>query len=219
MFNLNHHTPVFIKVTTAEKHGNEKPAKLVPIPNQDTFTFKLYEKHQAQWGRPYYDNIVKYDPVDVNKIYHGNPGHYTTDGGKTFIGTTGDDHALWINPSDPTHLIWGGDGGANQVWYAPGKGTYGFIAKQDGERTTDYILQTVNLPPTGPLYGVGYDMRKPYWVMGNIQDNTSWTIPTQTKHGGVTMLDGERLPGGEAGFSMADPNDWTTVYTQDRDLG
>ncbi len=55
----------------------------------------------------------------TEKIYHGNPTHFTTDGGNTFIGATGDHHALWINPSDPNHFIWADDGGVNQGWYAP----------------------------------------------------------------------------------------------------
>ncbi len=96
--------------------------------------------------------------------------------GKTFVGTTSDDHALWINPSNSNQFIWGNDAGSTDLVGSR------LIARIQpfGESN---IVQEVNLTPLGLCGDIGYDMRKPYWVMGNIQDNSSWTTPTKTKHG------------------------------------
>ncbi|HEY3780690.1 MAG TPA: hypothetical protein VGL56_06375 [Fimbriimonadaceae bacterium] len=172
-----------------------------------TPTDPLIKKYKiSQWGRPYYDQVVRYDPDDVNTIYEGTATHYTFDGGKTFVGFTGgDQHGVWIDPANRNHYITLDDGGAYQGW----------DLRRPGGDTT---LQEVNLPPVLQMYGIGYDMRKLYWVMGNNQDGHGWSTPTQTIHGGVARTDSVDIHGGEAGGSMADPNDWTTVYSQGREL-
>jgi hypothetical protein len=153
------------------------------------------------WGRPFYNNLVRYDPEDVNKIYHGNPWHFTADGGKTFVGFAGDNHALWIDPSNTKHLLFGNDQGVFEIWDG---------GKPYNEKTS---YETLELPPLGQFYGIGYDMRKPYWVMGGRQDGENYSLPTQTRHGGVTSVDVIQLPGGDGQGAMADPDDWTTVYS------
>jgi photosystem II stability/assembly factor-like uncharacterized protein len=153
---------------------------------------------REQWGRPFYDNLVRYDPQDVNRIYHGNPWHLTTDGGKTFVGWASDDHALWIDPSNTKHILYGGDASVYETW--------------DGAKSGEALA----LPPLGQFYGIGYDMRKPYWVMGGMQDEGSYMLPTQTNRGGVLAVDAESLIFDDGGKSIADPNDWTTVYSLGR---
>ncbi len=190
------------------------PAKLTKaFEGGDSSIEAMYKTGQVQWGRPYYNNVVCYDPVDVKRIYHGNPYHYTTDGGKTFVGTTSDDHALWINPSNSNHFIWGNDVGAHQIWWVQGYE----VRIQLFEKVILFRKSIYHL--LGQCGVLGMICVNPIGLWATFRITHLWTIPTQTKHGGVTRLDGERLPGGEAGFSMADPNDWKTVYTQDRGFG
>ncbi|HEY2975951.1 MAG TPA: hypothetical protein VGJ48_25785 [Pyrinomonadaceae bacterium] len=163
---------------------------------------KEQKDHLYHWGRPFYNNLVRYDPEDVNKIYHGNPWHFTADGGKTFVGYAGDDHALWIDPTNTKHVLFGNDQGVVKTWDG---------GKPYDNETTRY--EPIGLPPLGQFYGIGYDMRKPYWVMGGRQDGENYSLPTQTQHGGVTTVDINEFPGGDGQKAMADPNDWTTVYS------
>lgn len=165
---------------------------------------KVKEDQQSHWGRPFYDNLVRYDPVDVNRIYHGSPWHFTADGGKTFVGGVADTHALWINPSNTKHMLSADDGGVLQMW--------------DGGKpfTSGTRYENLALPPIGQFYAIGYDMRKPYWVMGGMQDAGCHMLPTQSPRGVVSFVDVEPLVFDDGGMNMADPNDWTTVYSLGR---
>jgi hypothetical protein len=137
--------------------------------------------------------------VDVNKIYHSAPWHFTADGGKTWHGSAGDTHALWIDPSNPKHAIHGVDGGVTEYWNA-------------GD-LLEAPTRKLYLPPTLQMYAVGYDMRKLYHVMGAGQDFEAYSVPTQGRYGGVTVFDGDDLNTAADGCKvMADPEDWRTVY-------
>jgi len=168
------------------------------------------QERGAQWGRPYYNNWIRYDPVDVNKIYQANPEHFTTNGGRNFYlndhddGNDLDDHALWIDPHNPKHMLEAGDQGVREIWVG-GDPQRAHWAEGD--------FKWLHLPPLGQFYAVGYDMRKPYWVMGGTQDNGSVTLPTQSWHKGVSVADLAYLNCGDGGDAMADPYDWSTVYT------
>ena len=79
--------------------------------------------------RPNYYSQIRVDPKDKNRLYElgSNRGFYVSDdGGKTFKDIFasspgqslihGEDHALWVDPADPAHLIIGGDGGVSISW-------------------------------------------------------------------------------------------------------
>jgi photosystem II stability/assembly factor-like uncharacterized protein len=156
--------------------------------------------------RPFYFSIPRYDPLDVNRIYV--PGvslSYTEDAGKTFRvmheTVHVDHHAMWIDPSDSNHMMVGEDGGVG-VTYDRGKN-----------------WRMLNNMPIGQFYIATYDMRKPYWVYGGLQDNGCWALPTQTKHGGVTYQDAYTLSGGDGFYVQVDPTDWTTAYSESQGGG
>ena len=76
---------------------------------------------------------------------------HTTDGGKTWtspFGFGGDNHALWINPTDSDHMLLGHDHGmgvsfdAGRNWLSPDN------------------------KPLAQFYAIGYDMEQPYNVYG-----------------------------------------------------
>src|SRR5256885_2646771 len=71
--------------------------------------------------RPFYYSQVRVDPKDPNRVYWSStPLNFSNDGGKTIgnatVGIHVDHHAMWIDPTDPSHMIVGNDGGEAQTW-------------------------------------------------------------------------------------------------------
>lgn len=128
--------------------------------------------------------------------------HVSIDGGKTFTSDSvnvrvhPDNHALWIDPRQPDHMLLGNDGG---VYF-----TY------DGARHWDYI----NNIPIGQLYDIAVDHRDPYWIYGGLQDLGTFTFPSGThSRGALTDVGVTFLEYGD-GFQVAvDPTDPRFVYT------
>jgi photosystem II stability/assembly factor-like uncharacterized protein len=151
--------------------------------------------------RPFYFSMPRQDPKDVNTFYM--PGvdlNVTSDLGKTFKTIAGrvhsDYHAFWINPQDHDQILIGCDGGIYE------------------SRDMGKTWQMKNTLAIGQFYAVAYDMRKPYWVYGGLQDNGSWGIPTQTTHNGVAFFDAISVGGGDGFHVQVDPDDWGTVYSE-----
>lgn len=151
--------------------------------------------------RPFYFSEPTYDPSDEKRIYQPAVNlHYSDDGGLNWrvmqTSVHVDHHAMWINPNDSNHLIIGQDGGVGQ--------------SRDRGATWEHL----NYMPLGQYYAVTYDMRKPYYVYGGLQDNGSWGGPTQTTRGGVAHFDWYGVGGGDGFHVQVDPNDWTTLYSE-----
>ncbi len=147
----------------------------------------------------YYFGEIRVSPKDPETIFvFGVPLLKSTDGGSTFVrsDTIGDVHAdhhsMWIDPSDPQHIILGNDGGL-------------YITYDEGA-AWDHI----NNIPAGQFYTVNVDMEKPYNIYGGLQDNgilfgSSRSIPNETSHW-------EYLFGGDGMFVIPDPRNYTLVY-------
>ena len=135
----------------------------------------------------YYFGTVSVDPSNASVIYiAGVPLLKSTDGGSTFtsVGASNvhvDHHKLWVDPSNPNHLINGNDGGINVSW--------------DGG---DSWIKC-NSPSVGQFYAVEIDQADPYRIYGGLQDNGTWVgdhthreSPAwhQTGHHGFTSLGG-----------------------------
>ncbi len=156
--------------------------------------------------RPFYFSIPRQDPQNINRFYIPSDHiSYTEDGGKTFR-TLGrsvhpDFHAWWIEPTDDNHMIVGCDGGVYQT--------------RDKGKTWEHL----NDLAIGQYYAVAFDYRTPYWVYGGLQDNGSWGIPTQTRHGGTAFWDADNVGGGDGFHAQVDPTDWGTVYTESQNGG
>lgn len=150
----------------------------------------------------YYMEIVC-DKFDENKVYSlSTYTMYTEDGGKTFNRLSlkhrhVDDHALWIDPNDPEHLLVGGDGGLYETW--------------DLE---NFHFKT-NLPVI-QFYKVVTDNEKPfYYVYGGTQDNNSMGGPSQTINiNGIMNEDWFITNGGDGFESAVDPENPNIVYAQ-----
>ncbi|MEC9241186.1 MAG: hypothetical protein VYA48_00885, partial [Gemmatimonadota bacterium] len=128
-----------------------------------------WEKMSDTDPRPMYYSQIRIDPSNVDRIYVLGGGLMVSDdGGRTFRSDGAeqvhvDNHALWIDPNDPDHLILGNDGGVAASW--------------DGTAHWQWF----NNFPIGQFYAIGYDMRDPYYVCGGLQDNDAWCGPSNTR--------------------------------------
>jgi photosystem II stability/assembly factor-like uncharacterized protein len=162
-----------------------------------------WEKLSDTNPRPMYYSQIRIDPNDPDRIYVlGTQLAVSEDGGKTFRndGAPGihvDHHALWIDPTDSDHLILGSDGGVSRSY-------------DRGVSWRKYDNLAI-----GQVYQVGVDMRDPYYVCGGLQDNSPWCGPSRTLNSyGIRNADWYDVWGGDGFFSVPDPNDSTTVYSE-----
>ncbi len=152
--------------------------------------------------RPFYYGQIRVDPSDDSRIYVLGVAFYaSSDGGKKFDvaakGVHSDHHALWINPSDPKHLILGNDGGL-------------YISR---DRATSFTANRGM--PLAQFYGVAVDMGKPYRVYGGLQDNGSWGGPSRTKsEEGIVLSDWKKILGADGFNCQCDPTDTNIVYAE-----
>lgn len=150
--------------------------------------------------RPFYHGQIAIDPNDPNLIYVvSRDFKVSKDGGKTFTsrwwGGGGDDHDMWISPTD------------SKIWYnATDQGAQRTI---DGGKTITFL----NNMAIGQYYAIGVDMRDPYWVIGGLQDNGIWTGPSNSREPrGILNMHNTWVGEGDGFHSQVDPTDWRTAY-------
>ncbi len=151
--------------------------------------------------RPMYFSQVRIDPTDDHRIYMlGVEIFMSDDGGRTFVPNYvphSDHHALWIDPSNPNHVLTGCDGGVNVTW--------------DRGLTWDFI-DNIDI---GQFYHVSYDMESPYHVMGGLQDNASWLGPSAVRAEiGIGNFDWQNIGTGDGFVTLADPVKSRTLYAE-----
>lgn len=114
--------------------------------------------------RPFYYTNIDADPTNADNVWVQNETMWkSTDGAKNFVAVNtphGDNHDIWINPTDPSVMIQSNDGGAN--------------VSMDGGRT----WSTQYNQSTSELYQVFLDDHYPYRVYGAQQDNTTVIVPS-----------------------------------------
>ncbi len=162
-------------------------------------------------ARPMYFSQIRVDPSNDQAVYvAGLPVAKSLDGGKTFTtldeaggnGAPGhvDQHAIWIDPKNPKHLIIGNDGGLDISW--------------DQGKTWDFV----NTMATALAYVVTADMRHPYYVYIGLQDNGSWGGPSAVRgRGGIMNSDWFGIGGGDGFHTAVDPTDYNIVYSESQD--
>jgi photosystem II stability/assembly factor-like uncharacterized protein len=157
----------------------------------------MTDDHRFRQRAWYYSHIFA-DPKSADTVYILNTGVYrSTDGGKTFTtihAPHGDNHALWIDPDNPKHLINGNDGGAT-------------ISVDGGESWSSEYNQ-----PTAQFYHVTTDNRFPYYIYGAQQDNSTVGIASASPDGAIDRPDWYDVGGGESGYIAPDPTDPLIVY-------
>jgi photosystem II stability/assembly factor-like uncharacterized protein len=155
------------------------------------------DDHRFRQRAWYYSHIFA-DPKSEDTVYILNTAAYrSNDGGKTFASIHaphGDNHALWIDPTNPKRLINGNDGGAT-------------VSTDNGDTWTSVYNQ-----PTAQFYHVTTDDRFPYYIYGAQQDNSTVAIASASVEGAIDRPDWYAVGGGESGYIAPDTNDPEIVY-------
>jgi hypothetical protein len=155
----------------------------------------------------YFSNI-RVDPTNGNVLYVANVrGTKSLDGGRTFTtiddglgfgNQTVDQHAYWINPANPNHIMRGSDAGFAVSW--------------DQGSTWEYVRTMA----TGLAYLVTADMHRPWRLLG--ASGQRWmgrSSATRSRVGSGTTTGSGQLRNSGDGFQTAvDPTDRHTVYTE-----
>ena len=159
--------------------------------------------------RPMYYSQLRVDPTDRNYMYVcGTSLYKSSDGGKTFTGDGlqdgihVDNHAMWINPSNPKHILLGNDGGMHVTY----------------DRMTHWAHH--NNVAICQFYHISVDTRPDYRIYGGLQDNGSWGGPSVVRNSsGSSNTDWYRVGGGDGFVTFADPNDPDQIYYESQNGG
>jgi len=153
---------------------------------------------------PQYYNEIVVDPHDADRVYSLDTWLSSTeDGGRTWNrlplpGKHVDDHAIWIDPDTPDHLLVGGDGGLYESF--------------DRGEQWRYME---NLPVT-QFYRVAIDDDEPFYnVYGGTQDNNTQGGPSRTlSRRGIETSDWFVTLGGDGFEPAIEPGNPDIVYSQ-----
>lgn len=164
---------------------------------------KVSPEKQSIGGNPgYYYGQIIIDPNN-DQVVHvlSDASRATKDGGKTWLRRPlkfgGDDHALWINPKDSSHMLLGYDHGMG-ITYDGGKNWY----------HPDQL-------PLAQFYAVGVDMSYPYNVAGGLQDNGSAMGPSTKRGGGpIRLEDWQQVGGGDGMYNVFDQKTNRFLYNE-----
>ena len=169
-------------------------------------TWKLVNNERKIRQRAFYYSRIVADTRNKDGIYALNVNFYkSTDGGIKFNKTIklphGDNHDLWIDPTDSMRLAEANDGG-------------GTISVNGGESWTDEDY------PTAQLYHITITKDFPYHVAGAQQDNSTVALPSEDwSHMAVrgnTVKPGMgyayEVGGGESGYIVQDPKNPDVFY-------
>ena len=153
---------------------------------------------------PQYYNELYVDPKNPQLVYSIDTfTQFSEDGGKSwekisFKHRHVDDHALWIDPDNTSHLYIGGDGGVYESW--------------DRGQLWRHVR---NLPAT-QFYRSTPDNDTPFYnVCAGTQDNFTLCGPSRnTKTDGITNSDWWVAQFGDGFKAQIDPTDANVVYAQ-----
>jgi photosystem II stability/assembly factor-like uncharacterized protein len=162
---------------------------------------RTWEFRSNQNQRPMYFSQIRVDPNNENTVYvAGVQAMKSTDGAKTFASLQGmghvDHHAIWINPSNSQHVMYGNDGSVDASW--------------DGGATWESLRTWA----VGQPYHASADMKRPYNVCTGLQDNGSWCGPSSVRSGPILLQDWYRVGGGDGFFTQVDPTDPNIMYSE-----
>ncbi|MCU0624083.1 MAG: glycosyl hydrolase, partial [Gemmatimonadaceae bacterium] len=165
-------------------------------------TWTLVNTTVALLNRPFYYTNVDADPTNADVVYVNNEGFFRSiDGGKSFRTRPtphGDNHDMWINPSDPRIIVQSNDGGAN-------------VTLNGGDTWTTQYNQ-----PTAEVYQVAVDQQWPYRVYGAQQDQGQThvvpSLPLTSSMPDDPMMQWQPVGGCETGPAVPSRLDPDVVY-------
>jgi photosystem II stability/assembly factor-like uncharacterized protein len=194
-----------VGVTMSAHHRNVLYA-IVPTKNGMLYRsddggtqWRLVNADQDLVFRPFYFSQVRVDPDRPDVVWNISGGlERSTDGGKHFhdVDAGGDNHDLWIDPSNNKRVLLGSD--------------MGFDFSNDDGKTWSFV----NTVPFAQIYRVGYDRDVPYHVMGGMQDHEVWWGPsTAWNDSGVDLGEWKNISDwGDGQYAQPDPNDSSIIY-------
>ncbi len=164
--------------------------------NGDSWT-KVCSKPDLSWRPWYYMHVVAH-PTESNEVFVLNQKAWRSiDGGETFdefVTPHGDNHELWIDPTNPDRMIGADDGGA-------------WVSLNAGSSWSSIYNQL-----TAQFYHVAVDDQYPYYVYGTQQDNSSIAVPSRTGRGAINWADCHVAGTGESGYIAPKPDDPNIVF-------
>ncbi|MEM9328947.1 MAG: glycosyl hydrolase [Bacteroidota bacterium] len=150
-------------------------------------------------ARSWYYMEIFADPQNAETVYVLNaPVLRSIDGGRSFTPIPvphGDNHDLWINPTNNKNMINANDGGSNV--------TFNYGRSWSSQRNQ----------PTAQFYRVIADEQFPYYVYGGQQDNSAIAIASRNGESGIGWKDWYSVAGCESAYLAFDPK------TPDRVIG
>ncbi len=161
-------------------------------------SFVLLSKEEYLIDRPFYYTNIDVDPTDQDVLYVNSTGYYRSgDRGKSWTRKStphGDNHDMWINPSNSDIFIQSNDGGAN-------------ITLDGGDSWS-----TQDNQPTAELYQVNVDDQFSYWLYAGQQDNSTLAIPGKAAWSvrNSQIMD---VGGCETGPAVPKPGNHNIVYS------
>ncbi len=148
--------------------------------------------------RAWYYMHLYADPQDPDTCWVLNLEAWkSVDGGKTFAAVPtphGDNHDLWIDPTNPRRMIEGNDGGA-------------CVSFNGGASWS-----TIYNQPTAQFYHVTTDTRVPYRIYGSQQDNSALSLPSRSMVGAIGPSEWFVPGGGESGYIAVRPDQPDIIY-------
>jgi photosystem II stability/assembly factor-like uncharacterized protein len=154
---------------------------------------RLSDDRLIQTRSWYYMKVIA-DPANADVVWVLNaPVLRSIDGGRTFQtvrATHGDNHSLWIDPTDSRVMINGNEGGAS--------------VSLDGGKS----WSTQDNQPTAQFYHVTVDDAFPYRLYSGQQDNSSVIVRSRGEGGSIAVRDWRDGPGCESanvGVSARNP--------------
>jgi len=168
-------------------------------------TWKRVNEERKLRQRAFYYSRIYADPQDKNSVYCLNVGFYkSTDGGvkfnKAITVPHGDNHDLWIDPTDSTRMVAANDGG-------------GCVSVNGGKTWTEEDF------PTAQLYHITTTTDFPYQVAGAQQDNSTIAVASegwtnfQARGNSIEKREWSySVGGGESGYIAQDPKNPDIFY-------
>ena len=127
-------------------------------------SFKLVSDKKELTDRPFYYCNIEANPLNADVIFVLATNFYkSVNAGKSWKEINpphGDNHDMWINPTDTSLFIQSNDGGAN-------------VTTNGGKSWSTQENQ-----PTAELYQIEVDDQYPYWIYAGQQDNTTIAVPS-----------------------------------------
>jgi photosystem II stability/assembly factor-like uncharacterized protein len=180
----------------------ESPDSALFVSDDGGMTWDKRDKSQWMVWRPFYFANLIVDPKNPDRLFKPDGALIASDdGGKSFavvggfVGTHGDAHDVWIDPTNTQVVFVGDDGG---MWYSYNGGSKWWKGG--------------NLP-VSQFYHVSLDDNDPYRVYGGLQDNSSFVGESQYP-GGITNAQWENMYNGDGFWMFPDPADPDYIYAE-----